>query len=120
MNKPDTDELRRIANTYYPNSVYTYLHKLADFIDSLEGKHICEWPKHLTREHLNDLANSVMPLKMADRTEALKALASIAPKKRMVEIWKDETDGLLYVRGCGLYYNKSVFRKVGGPFEVDE
>lgn len=81
-----------------------------------------EWPKDLTRERLEQLANRLGAFTDA-RTEALRALAAIAPvrKKRMVNLWErggvDTTFAELH-HDAG--YIRAGWRKVGGPFEIEE
>lgn len=55
--------------------------------------HIVEWPKELTREGLEKLAEEWNPDTQLHRSKALRALAAIAPpapppRKRVVEIWE--------------------------------
>jgi hypothetical protein len=104
MNKPNTKELRDNANALRRRSrsnddfFYTasLLEKAANFINSLEGKHICEWPKELTRDYLTWCSELHPSLnKMAEVFKSLAAIAPEAPKKRKVEIWED-CDGELY------------------------
>jgi hypothetical protein len=57
-----------------------------------------------------------------EQTKALRSLAAIAPeepKKRMVEIWRDKEGGE-HIVDIALQRFVNNWRKVGGPFEVDE
>lgn len=55
MNKPNTKDLRLLANEYFDGrfdsqDVKNILTQCADFIDALEGKTIVEWPEGLTKK----------------------------------------------------------------------
>ena len=99
-----------------------FLNSLPDEFEIVPaGLHVCEWPKELTRERLEELANCSLYERHA---QALRALAAIAPerKKRMVNLW--ESQGFL--QGFKDGYNPNgndksePWRKVGGPFEIEE
>lgn len=80
-----------------------------------------EWPKELTRERLEYLANDLSGA--PSQINALRALAAIAPvkRKRMVNLWErggvDTTFAELH-HDAG--YIRAGWRKVGGPFEIEE
>ena len=94
MNKPDTKELRRIAREITPiwaNSTTRLMLEAADFIDSLEGKHVCEWPKELTRERLQQVANGFSErATIHGMLHTIAAIAPDAPKKRRAYIYERE------------------------------
>ena len=101
MNKPDTKELRDRAFEMDRHASKDALLRAADFIESLEGKTILngEWPKRLTRERLEKLAEEIgykdcfkSPV-WPNQYGALSALAAIAPeapKKRRAYIYERE------------------------------
>lgn len=104
---------------------------LADLPDQFEivepGKVQVEWPKELTRERLEELADYRIPTSDADaRSNALRALAAIAPKKRtrMVNAWKTINGDEVKLFDTDFEPNSSKcapsWRKVGGPFEIED
>ena len=91
---------------------------ILDYLDSLPDW-IGEWPADLTGDRLEELADCEVSLQ-DERSQALRALVAIAPqrKKRMVNVW--QTPYALVVRNAPNDYAVDGWRKVGGPFEVDE
>ena len=95
------------------------------YLDSIpEGAHVCVWPKELTRERMLELARDDGMARWPERSEALRALAHIAPeapKKRMVEIWTHE-DGTLSVHDLPIDPARNAWgqRKRHGPFEIED
>ena len=102
---------------------------LKTILDWLEGKHVCEWPKELTRdavERLYQRYKNPYPVKF-DRpipyddelAAALYALMSIAPqrKKRVVNIWETGVGNLLAIP-VEQTPNMNHWRKVAGPIEI--
>lgn len=93
------------------------------YIDWLEGKHVCEWPKELTRERLEQLSQW-SGVRGTSAGDAFAALAAIAPvrKKRMVNLWRNPEGTLEISDPEWLPYADQIagWRKVGGPVEVSE
>ena len=67
---------------------YANLRAILAYLDSIP-----EWPADLTRERLEELASNPPPFANNDRSDALRRLAAIAPKrgKRKVELWYHES-----------------------------
>ena len=91
----------------------------------LEGKHVVDWPKELTRERLEEFANQFGP--SGKCCDALRALAAIAPvrKKRVVNLWmQDGKDSVTNIEAYGVEWNPNCgdvrYRKVAGPIELEE
>jgi hypothetical protein len=130
MKKPDTKEMRDNARALRRKSssnddfFYTafLLEKIADFIDSLEGKHICDWPKWIKKDDILSYAKHVEAdglSMMGDNLRALAAIAPEAPKKRKVEIWQCTEEDRLAIRIPPAEYYGGGWRKVG-ECEIDE
>ena len=104
-------------------SILDYLDSLPDSFEIVPEGHVCvKWPEGLTRERMRGLADCISGVTNNDgwASDALRALAAIAPqrKKRMVNVW--QTPYALVVRNAPNDYAVDGWRKVGGPFEVDE
>jgi len=58
------------------------------YLDWLEGKHVVEWPKELTRERLEEFADKIGARNenawecWPGQESALRALAAIAPERK--------------------------------------
>jgi len=89
---------------------------ILDYLDWLEGKHVCEWPIRLNEDFLMNLAAQH---DSAAKEEALRALAAIAPqkKKRVVNLYRD-VNGFLHEREKS--EPESSWRKVAGPIEIED
>ena len=107
----------------------TALKQLLSYLDSIpEDAHVCKWPEVLTRERLNGLAERSCNYQWA-KDEALRALAAIAPEKPQKP---QKRTGFLYERDDPILKKVRVWdeidheilepgwRKVGGPFEIEE
>ena len=98
-----------------------FLNSLPDEFEIVPaGLHVCEWPKELTRERLEELANCSLYERHA---QALRALAAIAPerKKRMVNLWRNGDGDLVdLLVDSTPPKDMNYWRKVGGPFEIEE
>ena len=91
------------------------------YLDSLKP-----WPADLTRERLMELA---IGMGFESRSDALRRLAELAPEreKRMVNLWSkglmnDEED-IVTREDAGdvsMECKRRGWRKVGGPFEVED
>ena len=99
MKKP-VELINKLRGGYLiPHTHVEVIRGIIDWADSIpDDAHVCAWPKGLTRERLMKLANAEVGC-TADRSDALYALAAIAPdpkpKKRMVKVrvWIGE-DGI--------------------------
>lgn len=103
------------------------MEKVFAYLDWLEGKHVVDWPKELTRERLEELAFGNECGDAIARTHALRALAAIAPvrKKRVVNLWmQDGKDSVTNIEAYGVEWNPNCgdvrYRKVAGPIELEE
>lgn len=110
------------------------------YLDSIQDDAVpVVWPKELTRERLEELADrggfatgeingeviARAKLDYSSRSDALRALAAIAPvkRKRMVNLWRhDEANINAYsdVSDDEAMRIRGGWRKVGGPFEIEE
>lgn len=97
------------------------------YLDWLEGKRVVDWPKDLTRERLEKLAEEWNADTQLHRSKALRALAAIAPgrKKRVVNLWmQDGKDSVTNIEAYGVEWNPNCgdvrYRKVAGPIELEE
>ena len=96
-----------------------FLNSLPDEFEIVPaGLHVCEWPKELTRERLEELANCSLYERHA---QALRALAAIAPKKRtrMVEIWR-QYGGRMVVLDAGSTPPPDHKRVTANPVEIED
>lgn len=92
------------------------------YLDSIPSDAVpVVWPKELTREELIDLSRWTAHKPV---TDALRALAAIAPqrKKRMVNLWERKGIGSWGTddRMVNREYEMDGWRKVAGPIEIDE
>ena len=104
-----------------PRDLLTFLDSLPDTFEIVEpGKVQVEWPKELTRERLEELANCSLYERHA---QALRALAAIAPRKRtrMVNLWR-KPDGEVVARDPDHFVHvDSGWRKVNPqPIKIED
>ena len=88
--------------------------------DSIPDDAVCVvWPKELTREMLEHLATYAAADSQV--VQAFRALAAIAPvrKKRMVNLWAHGSGAPIVVNDGDSPVGQ-MWRKVGGPFEIEE
>ena len=88
--------------------------------DSIPDDAVCVvWPKELTRERLEHLATYAAADSQV--VQAFRALAAIAPvrKKRMVNLWAHGSGAPIVVNDGDSPVGQ-MWRKVGGPFEIEE
>lgn len=126
--KEAIERLRQFCANDFVDKKYS---AILAYLDWLEGKHVCEWPKELTRERLDGLAKHI-PYTCEtgeDRTIALRALAAIAPqrKKRVVNLWEWEYDKTAFGQDPkktwiddGAESPGRGWRKVAGPIEIED
>lgn len=97
--------------------VLAYLDSIPDDAD-WHGK----WPEGMGKERLLDIARHQS---WNNCTDAIFTLANIAPEKpkvRMVEIWKCDATNEVRVREIATEttWRNAGWRKVGGPFQIEE
>lgn len=88
------ERMRKAAETEWPIT-FDGIEDILAYLDSIpEGAVPVVWPDELTRERLEELALSHTLI--VSRSEALRALAAIAPKreKRKVALWKNDCGDL--------------------------
>lgn len=87
-----------------------YVQEILAYIDSIP-----EWPAYLTRERLEELASEACS-SWYDRSDALRRLAAIAPKrgKRKVALWQKITEDCYIPKPLDWVPDKPTgWRKVG-------
>ena len=95
---------------------------ILDYLDSLPDW-IGEWPADLTGDRLEELADCISGVTNNDgwASDALRALAAIAPerKKRMVNLWIVGNEFPIAKPSDWAPRAHELWRKVGGPFEIE-
>ena len=116
------NELNQQVSPVNGLTLYSAHAAIIAWADSLpDDAHVCAWPKELTRERLNSAADALEVSDWHDLSGAIRALAAIAPvrKKRMVNLWAHGSGAPIVVNDGDSPVGQ-MWRKVGGPFEIEE
>lgn len=92
MNAKPKDAIEELRHMCRHDSVDSGGRAILAYLDSLPDTCVCvEWPAELTRERLEEAAEALAVSDWRDLSNALRALAAIAPvrKKRVVNLWRN-------------------------------